>query len=61
MFLYHGTDDTILPIENAELSYEIFKNQIYTEDFEENFTYTSQDGLSHALHEQQLDALKKWL
>ena len=60
MFLYHGTHDDKLLIDNTELSYEIFKNEIYTGEHQDNYFYTRHDGLEHQLDPAELNKVKNW-
>jgi len=33
LYIYHGRDDDVVPVKNAELSYQYIKNDIYGDEF----------------------------
>ena len=61
MFLYHGTDDNVLSLEDTELSYAILKEKIYIGDHEKNLEFHSEEGLQHKINTPELTLLNKWL
>ena len=49
LFSYHGQQDQVLPVANAENTFSYLRDQIYTGEYAKNYSYTSERGLAHSL------------
>ena len=57
LFLYHGKDDTTLPLEGAKLTYEYLKTKVYDGDYSKNFTFKTQSGLGHSISSKEITSI----
>ena len=55
MFLYHGKADPEVLITNTEKTYEYFMNEIYTDKYESNLTYITEENLEHSISKSALE------
>ena len=49
LFLYHGGADPRQPHENASYTYQYIKEEIYGEEFKENYKFSVEPGIFHSL------------
>lgn len=53
MFLYHGAEDSLLPMKSSLASYEYLRNKVYKGS--ENIQFIVEDDLKHEISEKELN------
>ena len=55
MFLYHGEEDPVIPVELATLTYKHFEEKAF------NFTFKTEPGLVHSLSMNEIKLVSEFL
>lgn len=59
MFLYHGAEDSLLPMKSSLASYEYLRNKVYKGS--ENIQFIVEDDLKHEISEKELNQVGLFL